>query len=146
MSTWNQLRSVTEDALGLLPFGALDLLARGLDPASPLIRADVTQTKDAVVIECEVPGVPLSAIEIECKDGLLSITANKPSSAWAGNLEITPVRTERLTGTFKRQWTVGESLDTDGISASLKDGVLTVTIPVKAAPKAAAKKIQIASG
>ncbi len=40
------------------------------------------------------------------------------------------IASERFTGTYLRQLSLGEGVDTEHISASYENGVLTVTIPV----------------
>ena len=49
---------------------------------------------------------------------------------------------ERPTGTFARQLTLGNGVALDGIKASYRDGVLTLTIPVAEAAKP--RKISVA--
>ncbi len=48
---------------------------------------------------------------------------------------------ERFTGSFMRQLTLGEGVDADRIAATYENGVLTVTIPM--AEKAKPRRIQI---
>jgi HSP20 family protein len=50
---------------------------------------------------------------------------------------------ERPTGTFSRQFFLGESLDTEAIEAGYDHGVLTLAIPV--AETAKARKIAVSS-
>lgn len=54
------------------------------------------------------------------------------------------IASERFTGSFLRQLSLGDGIDTDGISASYENGVLTVTIPV--ADKAKPRRVQIRTG
>ena len=49
---------------------------------------------------------------------------------------------ERFFGTYRRQLSLGEGVDTAAISATYENGVLTVTIPL--AERAKARKIDIA--
>ena len=46
-----------------------------------------------------------------------------------------------FTGTFQRQLSLGEGIDTDAISATYDNGVLSVTIPV--AEKAKPRRIEV---
>ena len=54
------------------------------------------------------------------------------------------VITERQQGTFSRQLLLGDSLDTERITARYDQGVLTITIPV--AEQSKARKVQVARG
>ena len=51
---------------------------------------------------------------------------------------------ERHEGTYRRQVTLGEGLDADGIEADYTDGVLTLRIPV--VPQAQPRKITVGTG
>jgi HSP20 family protein len=51
---------------------------------------------------------------------------------------------ERHRGSFRRQVTLGEGLDANGVEATYHDGVLTLRIPV--APQAKPRKIEINAG
>ena len=50
-------------------------------------------------------------------------------------------RYERASGAFVRSFTLPPTVDTDRVSAHLKDGVLTLTLPKK--PEAQPKKISV---
>jgi HSP20 family protein len=54
------------------------------------------------------------------------------------------VAAERPQGTFTRQFSLGEGLDSDKLTAGYADGVLHVTIP--ASPKTQPRKVQITHG
>jgi HSP20 family protein len=54
------------------------------------------------------------------------------------------VITERPQGTFSRQLMVGDSLDTERITARYDQGVLTITIPV--AEQSKARKVEVTHG
>ena len=54
---------------------------------------------------------------------------------------MTYLARERRTGTFLRRFTLGQNVDTTGITAGYDNGVLTVTVPV--AEKAKPRKIEV---
>jgi HSP20 family protein len=54
------------------------------------------------------------------------------------------VITERPQGTFSRQLMLGDSLDTERITARYDHGVLTITIPV--AEQSKARKVEVTHG
>lgn len=51
------------------------------------------------------------------------------------------VAAERPPGSFTRQFSLGEGLDSDHLAASYADGVLHVTIP--ASPRTQSRKVKI---
>jgi HSP20 family molecular chaperone IbpA len=99
---------------------------------------DIHETADAVLVSMEVPGVDKSAIDIRLDKGVLTVTGNIDSAKYAG---LRPIYSEYNVGNFVRSFTVSTKIDSDAISASVADGVLTVRLP-KAA-EAVAKRISI---
>lgn len=51
--------------------------------------------------------------------------------------------TEREFGSFERRFTLPEGMDADKIDASLKKGVLTVSLPKKPEAQKPTKKIEV---
>ena len=51
------------------------------------------------------------------------------------------LRAQRFTGTYRRQVTVSDSVDTERVTADYTDGVLTVTLPV--AERSKSRKITV---
>ena len=51
------------------------------------------------------------------------------------------INQERVEGAYLRQFSIGEGIDTEAISATYKDGVLSVILPLNA--KAKPRKIEV---
>jgi len=99
---------------------------------------DLYQNNDNVVAVVEVPGMRKEDIDISLHDGMLTIAGERQSSSSEGeNAE----RTERFTGKFRRSITLPTRVDADKVSASYKDGILTVTLPK--AEEAKPKKVEV---
>ena len=98
--------------------------ARPRPVAAP--RVDVYETKDAFVVVADVPGV---------SDGSLDVTLEKDQLTIEGRVE--PVRREnhrlRLVesagGGFLRTFALPEGIDRERIAATVKNGVLRLTLP-----------------
>jgi HSP20 family molecular chaperone IbpA len=99
---------------------------------------DIHETSDAVLVTMEMPGVDKAAIDIRLEKGVLTVTGNIDSSKYAA---LQPIYSEYNVGNFVRSFTVSTKIDSDAISATVADGVLTVRLP-KAA-EAVAKRIAI---
>ena len=99
---------------------------------------DIYETEEAVVVTMEVPGVDRSAIDIRLDKDVLTITANIDSRQYEN---LKPIYTEYNVGNFVRTFNVSTKIASEGISASVADGVLTVRLP-KAA-QALARRIEI---
>jgi len=102
---------------------------------------DAYRTGESFVIHFDIPGVARDTIDLTVEQNVLTVHAER--RALVEN-EAETVVSERPTGTFTRQLFLGESLDTDQIHADYLDGVLTLTIPVKAAAKP--RRVEIAAG
>jgi HSP20 family molecular chaperone IbpA len=99
---------------------------------------DIHETAAAVVVTMEMPGVDKAAVDIRVDKGVLTITGTVDAGKYAA---LRPIYSEYNVGNFVRTFTVSTKIDTGAISASIVDGVLTVTLP-KAA-EAVAKRITV---
>ena len=100
---------------------------------------DIYRTKDGTYhVEADLPGVEPGSIEVTVEHSTLTITAERAPGY--GDTEQVIVA-ERPQGSFARQLSLGEGVDSDHLTADYADGVLRVTIP--AAPKAQARRIEI---
>lgn len=99
---------------------------------------DLYQNNDNVVAIVELPGMKKEEIEISLHDGTLTIGGER--KAETGNGE-SATRTERFTGKFRRSITLPTRVDANKVSATYKDGILTVTLPK--AEEAKPKQIQV---
>jgi HSP20 family protein len=100
---------------------------------------DIYRTKDGTYhVEADLPGVEPGSIEVTVEHSTLTITAERAPGY--GDSEHVIVA-ERPQGSFARQLSLGEGVDSDHLTADYADGVLRVTIP--AAPKAQARRIEI---
>jgi HSP20 family protein len=99
---------------------------------------DIYETKDAVIVAMEVPGVAKSDIDIRLDKGQLTITSNVDSKRYDG---LEPIYSEYNVGNFVRSFTLSTKIDRDAIAASVADGVLTVRLPK--AVEAVARRITV---
>ena len=107
---------------------------------TPAMKTDIRETENAYILESDLPGFTREDIHAEVKDGYLTIRAERKSDNEDKNENY--LRRERSFGSFSRTFDL-EGIDADAISASFKNGVLTLELP-KLAPKAEeAKKLEI---
>lgn len=104
-----------------------------------LMPMDLSRTGDSYVLNADLPGIDPASVDINVDGQLLSIRAERPAPSTEG---VTYLSRERRTGTFLRRFTLGQNVDTTGITARYDNGVLTVTVPV--AEKAKPRKIEVA--
>jgi HSP20 family protein len=90
---------------------------------------DLYETTDRYVLIAELPGLTRDDIDIHVQDGTVTLQGRRRSP---------PVpceryhRVERGHGAFRRRFSVPVPIDTQGVSADLTEGVLTVTLPKSA--------------
>jgi len=102
---------------------------------------DLCKLEDHYVLTADLPGVDPGSVDLDVDNGTLTISAHRTPRS---EDSVQWLASERFFGTYRRQLSLGEGIDTAGIAASYENGVLTVTIPV--AERAKARKIEIAHG
>ena len=105
----------------------------------PSPRMDMRETDGAVELTVEVPGMAEDDIHIDLEDDILTVSGEKKSSTETNDKGVRMI--ERRYGSFSRSVRLPGAVKADGIKASLKQGVLTVTAPLNGG--AASRKIQI---
>ena len=90
-------------------------------------KVNVYEYDDKVGIVAESPGLDKKDLEIEVTDDVLTISGKKHSIVEDENAKV--LRRELKGSSFKRSFTLGESLNGDNIKASFKNGVLNIDIP-----------------
>lgn len=127
------------------PFTDLDAWARsmlssptGSERAPRFMPMDLCKIDDHYVLTADLPGVDPGSVDVNVDNGTLTISAHRSarsddSAQWLAN--------ERFFGSFRRQLSLGDGVDSSAITATYENGVLTVTIPL--AERAKPRKIAI---
>lgn len=132
------------------PFRELDRLTRQLSGASSPgtwsrpnpMPMDAYRAGDEYVVVFDLPGVPQDAIDLDVERNVLTVKAERRPLTVSDEVEMQVA--ERPLGVFSRQLFLGDTLDTERITAEYESGVLTVKIPVAAQAKP--RKISISGG
>ena len=136
LDRWTSLRDDL-NSLFELPFwsgfGRQGQLFSGWSPA-----LDLYQNNDNIVAVVELPGMRKEDIEISLHEGALTIAGERKSESSNGEKAE---RTERYIGKFRRSITLPTRVDANKVSATYRDGILTVTLPK--AEEAKPKQIQV---
>jgi HSP20 family protein len=130
------------NAMTFDPFGELDRLASGLTQLRTGPRAvpvDLVKDGDSYILNADLPGVDPGSIDIDLDGNVLTIRAERTPAAHDGAQWIAQ---ERRSGSYLRQFTLGDGLDTERISASYDNGVLSLVIPIS--ERAKPRKIALA--
>jgi HSP20 family protein len=102
--------------------------------------ADIEEYADRFIMKIDIPGVDVGAVEITLEQGILTVVGNRPKDRAENDLQRG--RIERPTGRFHRHFALPETVDSNGVQAAGKNGVLQIIIPKQ--PKAQAKRIKVA--
>ena len=93
--------------------------------AYPKVNVYEYDTKIGVI--AEIPGLDKKDLNIEVEEGVLTVSGDKSHGFDEGKAKV--LRRELKHSSFKRQFTLGEQLDGDNISANFKDGILSIETP-----------------
>lgn len=114
-------------------FGALE--------ATPAASWPPTSVYDAganVVVMADLPGVKDKDVSVTLEKDVLTLSGERQVALPEGHVVH---RQERRAARFSRRFLLPFKVDADALSAELKDGVLTITLPK--APEAKARKIEV---
>ena len=92
---------------------------------------DVSETKDAVMVKAEVPGMDPKEIQLSLEDQLLTLKGEKKQEKEEKDEHY--YRSERSYGAFMRTVRLPATVDGSKVTATFKNGLLKVTLPKAAA-------------
>ena len=88
-------------------------------------RVDIHETKEAYVLEADMPGVKKEGLEILMEGDELTLVGHRET----GNGQGDTLYRESYDGSFRRTFELDPRIDRAGVAARLTGGVLTVTLP-----------------
>ena len=100
---------------------------------------NLTEDQDHYYLRAELPGIEASNLAIQATDNNLSISGERKIEAEKDSVRYH--RKEREAGKFSRAISLPGDIDANGVSASLDNGILKVSVPK--AEKAKPKRITI---
>lgn len=143
MPTWNvrspfneleRMRQQMDNLFNRVPDTGMPSLHAGVFPS-----INLTENQETYHIRAELPGISAEDLDIQATGNNLSISGERKIEA--ENDSVRYHRREREAGKFSRAISLPGDIDPDGVSASLADGVLKVS--VSKAEKAKPKQITI---
>ncbi len=105
------------------------------------LPVDMYETDDAIVVKAALPGVHEDDIDIEERDGILTIRAE--SKAEDERHEFGWHIRERRYGLWQRSVRLPTEVKADKAKAELSDGILTITLPKARTGKRLVNKIKV---
>ena len=96
---------------------------------SRLMKTDVRETEKTYELDIDLPGFKKDEIQIELKDGYLTVSAKKGLDKDEEDKKGKYIRKERYTGALSRTFYLGEEIREEEIKAKFENGILSVSIP-----------------
>jgi HSP20 family protein len=106
-------------------------------------KLDVSETDDAIELVLDVPGIDRKDIDISLTDTGVMISGKREEKKEEKGKNFH--RMERAYGTFERHVPLPCEVDAAKVNATLKKGVLSITLPKSETARQPAKKIAIKS-
>ncbi|MCU1407639.1 MAG: heat-shock protein Hsp20 [Glaciihabitans sp.] len=117
-------------ALYFDPFRDIDRLASGLLDAQQgprFMPIDLSREGDHYILNADLPGIDPGSVDVDVDGQVLTIRAERTRRSEDGAKWLAR---ERPSGSFLRQFNLGEGIDTSRVSANYENGVLSVMIPM----------------
>ena len=97
--------------------------------AKNLMKTDVRETDDTYELDVDLPGFKKDEVQLDLKDGYLTISAAKGLDKDQEDKKGKYIRQERYAGACSRSFFVGEEIEPRDVSAKFEDGILRVSLP-----------------
>ena len=105
--------------------------------AKNLMKTDVKETENAYEIDIDLPGFKKDEIQMELKDGVLTVSAAKGLDKDEEDKKGNYIRKERYAGSMSRSFYVGKHVTVEDVHPKYESGILSFSVP-----KAEAKPVE----
>lgn len=114
--------------------------SRGRAPARAVVAppVDILESDTEILIVADMPGASATSLKLTVEQGVLSIEA--PTAPATGEVLLR----EGVDADYGRSFRLPRGIQADAISASLKDGVLSVRVPKR--ETSPSRRIPVAAG
>ena len=114
-----------------------------MSPGNWRPAVDIYEVEGALVLKAELPDMRREDVEVNLEKNTLTIRGERKLDPGVKQEKFH--RVERVFGTFVRQFSLPSTVDSARIAAEYKNGVLTVTLPVREEAKPRAINIEVAA-
>lgn len=112
-------------------------LARNEESPVIIPAHEVVQAEGTITLNLEMPGLTRDEVEITVENQQLIVSGVRTAPAVEGKYLVR----ERRFGRYRRVFNLDETINTDAVAATMRNGVLTINLPVKEAAKP--RRIQV---
>ena len=92
-------------------------------------RFDIKETSESYVLKADLPGIAEKDLSVKVVDNRLSVEGTRETEDTKEGEKYHTI--ERHFGSFHRSFDLPQSVDAESVEATLKEGVLTLTLPKK---------------
>lgn len=105
---------------------------------------DIYETENELVLKADLPDLNEKDLDIRVENNMLTVRGERK---FEQNVkEDNYLRIERTYGAFSRSFGLPNTVNTEGIKAEYKNGVLTVQLPKRAESKPKQVKVNVTNG
>ena len=97
--------------------------------AKNLMKTDVKDTKEGYEVDIDLPGFKKDEIQMELKEGVLTVSAVKGLDKDEEKKDGTYIRKERYAGSMSRSFYVGKHVTEEDIHPKYENGILSFSVP-----------------
>ena len=134
-----------EAPVAMNPFSFFNDLVGALDAGScgcGSFKVDIKETDDGYQVVADVPGIDKADIDVKLDEDVLTVSYEVKEEKDEKDDDGKWVVRERSYSSAKKTFTLPDA-DEDATSATMEDGVLTITVPKKVQQEAPSKTIEI---
>ena len=100
--------------------------------AKNLMKTDVRETENSYELDIDLPGFKKEDVNVELKDGYLTIQASKSLDKDEQDKHGRYIRQERSSGSSSRSFYIGEGIKPEDVKGKFENGILQLSIPKEA--------------
>ena len=97
--------------------------------AKNLMKTDVRETENSFEVDMDLPGFKKDEVNLELKDGYLTVSADKALDKDKKDNEGRYIRQERWSGSCSRSFYVGDAVKPEDVHAKFENGILQSALP-----------------
>jgi HSP20 family molecular chaperone IbpA len=120
-------------------------LSKGQEQTRPgryyVPEVNIYEFEDSLKLWADMPGVREKDVDVTLKDGTLTLVGNVSTELYNG---LRPLYTEYNIGNYYREFVLNEDIDESKIRATMRNGVLELTLPKKEHAKP--RRIEVQAG
>ena len=108
--------------------------------AQNMMKTDIRETDGSYELDIDLPGFKKDEIQMELKDGVLTVSAAKGLDKDEEDKKGNYIRKERYAGSMSRSFYVGKHVTVEDVHPKYENGILSFSVPKEEAKPVEEKK------